>query len=265
MRIDLSARSLARAFALSISGCVAVSCSSQIAGLGDHSFASNDARAFSGEPTGSVPQGMVMPIRQPERRPVDESQARPQRPPAAPAARRPGTANAIESSRAANARPRVVLMRGLFGVFSTGLDSLAQELRGKGIDVEVTGHLSWSSAVADIVRERAAGRTGPLVLVGHSQGANNVIAVARALKAHNVQVDLLVTLAPFLPPPVPSNVVRAVNYYQFPGWGSPLTPDHGFDGRISNIDMAGDWTTFHITIDKSSKIHEEITREIAAL
>ena len=37
---------------------------------------------------------------------------------------------------------------------------------------------------------------GPLVLVGHSQGANNVIDMARLLERENIPVDLLVTLAP---------------------------------------------------------------------
>ena len=96
------------------------------------------------------------------------------------------------------AETRVILLRGWFGVFSTGLDSLADELKAKGIKAEVAGHLYWSTAVADIVRERAAGKIGPIVLIGHSQGANNVIDAARSLQAHNIPVDLLVTLAPLL-------------------------------------------------------------------
>src|SRR5256885_697097 len=78
------------------------------------------------------------------------------------------------------AEPRVLLLRGWFGVFSTGLDSLADELKPIGVTAEVAGHLYWSTAVTNIMRERAAGKTGPLVLVGHSQGANNVIDMARA-------------------------------------------------------------------------------------
>src|ERR1700734_1219466 len=42
---------------------------------------------------------------------------------------------------------RVILLRGWFGVFSTGLDSLADELKAKGIKAEVAGHLYWSTAV----------------------------------------------------------------------------------------------------------------------
>jgi hypothetical protein len=163
------------------------------------------------------------------------------------------------------AEPRVLLLRGWFGVFSTGLDGLAEELKARGINAEVASHLHWSAAVSDILRERSAGKTGPIILVGHSQGANNVIDLARSLESYNVPVDLLVTLAPFLQNPVPSNVMRAINYYQSPGWGAPLTPDHGFRGKLSNIDVGEDLSISHINIDKSARVHADILREIVAL
>jgi hypothetical protein len=163
------------------------------------------------------------------------------------------------------AEPRVLLLRGWFGVFSTGMDGLANELKAQGIKAQVAGHLYWSTAIKEIVKERAASKTSPLVLIGHSQGANNVIDIARALEAQKIPVDLLVTLAPFMQDPVPANVVRAINYYQSPGWGAPLTPDRGFHGKLSNIDVGNDWTIAHVSIDKSARIHAEIAREIAAL
>ena len=172
---------------------------------------------------------------------------------------------ALVWSSATKAETRVYLLRGWFGVFSTGLDSLADELKSKGINAEVAGHLYWSTAVSDILRERAAGKVRPIVLIGHSQGANNVIEIARALQEKKVAVDLLVTLAPFMQYPIPANVVRAINYYQAPGWGAPLSADTGFRGKLSNIDVAEDPSIFHITIDKSARIHADILREVTAL
>ena len=162
------------------------------------------------------------------------------------------------------AEPRVLLLRGWFGVFSTGMDSLASELKAKGIKAEVAGHVYWSTALKDIVKDRAAGNTGPLVLVGHSQGANNVIDMARSLEARKIPVDLLVTLAPFMQDPLPSNVVRAVNYYQSPGWGAPLTTDRGFHGKLSNVNLIDDPTILHVSIDKSTRVQADILREIDA-
>lgn len=169
------------------------------------------------------------------------------------------------SSNAVAGEPRVLMLRGWFGVFSTGLDTLADALKAKGVDAEVAGHLHWRTAVSEILKERAAGTTRPIVLVGHSQGANNVIDIARSLQAHKVPVDLVVTLAPFMQDPVPANVVRAVNYYQSPGWGAPITADPGFEGELVNVDVSSDWSITHISIDKSARVHADVSREVAAL
>jgi hypothetical protein len=60
-------------------------------------------------------------------------------------------------------------------------------------------------------------------------------------------------------------VARAINYYQSPGWGAPLTPDRGFRGKLSNIDVGEDLSISHINIDKSARVHADILREIVAL
>jgi hypothetical protein len=165
----------------------------------------------------------------------------------------------------ARAEARVILLRGWFGVFSTGLDAIADALNAKGIRAEVVGHLSWKTAADEILRERAGGKTDSIVLVGHSQGANNVIDMARMLEAQNVPVALLVTLAPYRQDPVPANVMRAINYYQSSGWGAPLAAGPGFRGKLSNVDVAEDTTVSHINIDKSARIQAEIAREIGAV
>jgi hypothetical protein len=168
-------------------------------------------------------------------------------------------------SSATKAETRVYLLRGWFGVFSTGLDTLAEELRSKGIKAETVGHLAWRSTVSDIVKYHASGKSGPLVLVGHSQGANNVIEMARLLEREKIPVDLLVTLAPLLQDPVPGNVVRAINYYHSPGWGAPVMADAGYRGKLSNINLGGDLGISHIAMDKSPKIQAEIERAILSV
>jgi hypothetical protein len=161
--------------------------------------------------------------------------------------------------------PKVILLRGWFGVFSTGLDGVASDLKAHGVDAEVAGHLNWQNEVTEILHERAAGQTRPLILIGHSQGANNVIDMARALESSHVPVDLLITLSPFMQNRVPANVVRAVNYYQAPGWGQALEAEPGFHGKLVNNNLAEDPTISHIGIDKSTKIQTDILREIAAV
>jgi len=172
---------------------------------------------------------------------------------------------ALSFGACVQAETQVYLLRGWFGVFSTGLDTMAEELRAKGIKAEAVGHLAWRSTASKVVREREAGKTVRLVLIGHSQGGNNAIDIARELEGRKIPVDLLITLAPWLQDPVPSNVVRALNYYQSGGWGSPLTAAPGFKGELSNIDLANDPNTFHANIDKNARIQAEIVRAIAAL
>ncbi len=172
---------------------------------------------------------------------------------------------ALACSPCAFAETRVYLLRGWFGVFSTGIDKMAEDLRAKGIKAEPIGHLEWKATAEKIASDRAAGASGPLVLVGHSQGGNNVIDIARELEKQSIPVDLIVTIAPFLQDPVPANVVHAINYYQSPGWGSPLTAGPGFKGEISNINVADDLGILHINIDKDARVQAAILGAIEAL
>jgi len=168
-------------------------------------------------------------------------------------------------SSATKAETQVYLLRGWFGVFSTGLDDLAAELRSRGIKAETVGHLAWRTTTSKIIGYHASAKSSPLVLVGHSQGANNVIDMARLLERENIPVDLLITLAPAMQDPIPGNVVRAINYYNSPGWGAPVTADAGYHGKLTNINLGGDIGINHMAIDKNPKIQAEIERAILAL
>ena len=163
------------------------------------------------------------------------------------------------------AETHAYLLRGWFGVFSTGMDELAGELKAQGIKANAIGHLSWKSTVSKIVEDRASCKLGALVLVGHSQGAINAIEIARALESHKIPVDLLVTLVPSMQNGVPANVLRALNFYQNPGWGAPLRADGDFRGKLSNIDLASDLTVTHITIDKNARVQAEIMSAALAI
>jgi hypothetical protein len=89
--------------------------------------------------------------------------------------------------------------------------------------------------------------------------------MARVLEAENVPVALLVTLAPYRQNPIPSNVMRAINYYQSTGWGAPITAGTGFRGKLSNIDVREDSTISHVNIDKSTRVQAEVVRQVEAV
>jgi hypothetical protein len=112
-------------------------------------------------------------------------------------------------------------MRGFLGIFSTGMDTLCRTLN--------THHLLLSAAVADEAAHsyrkkllnayEAGDLTGPLILVGHSYGADDQIRTARYLGRHKIEVTLLLLLDPVTPPAIPANVERCVDIYK----SHPLT------------------------------------------
>jgi pimeloyl-ACP methyl ester carboxylesterase len=180
---------------------------------------------------------------------------------------------ASNKPRAGNA----YLLRGFIGVFSTGVDDLTRQINRSGVRAHVYQDDQWSELARTIAREyRAAPDTEPLVLIGHSYGADDVIRIARELDRANVPVDLLVTLDPVTPPPVPKNVRQALNIYQSNGaWdalpflrGVPVRADAGFVGRLDNFDIKKDRRdllepgTDHFNIEKKGAVHEEVVGHV---
>jgi hypothetical protein len=172
----------------------------------------------------------------------------------------------------------VYLVRGWIGVFSTGIDTLSHKVNAEGVRGLVYQDGQWHS-LADAIAEKYkdAKDPEPLVLVGHSFGADDVVAIARELDRANVAVDLLVTIDPTTPPAVPKNVRHCYNMYK-PGAldvlpmlrGIPLQPDAGFNGKLENVNirddrpdlLQGDVT--HFNIEKKDTIHREAVKQILA-
>ncbi|MGH9369902.1 MAG: hypothetical protein ACRD15_00055, partial [Vicinamibacterales bacterium] len=128
--------------------------------------------------------------------------------------------------------------------------------------------------LARAIAEEYRGKNGiePLVLVGHSYGADDVVRIARKLDEADVSVDLLVTLDPVTPPAVPKNVKLAYNLYQSNGvmdampWlrGVRLEKGDGNTNTLMNVNIRTDRTdllepgTDHFNIEKKDKIHDEV-------
>jgi len=136
-------------------------------------------------------------------------------------------------------RGEVYMLRGFADVFSRGLDEMGADLRLRGVDAQVQGFIGWRGVARQIIADtRRNGRT-PVVLIGHSLGANAVIGIAEWLGDAGIVVDYMATFAATAPDPVPANVNRVVNYYfATNGWGEPLVPGRGFAGSLSNRDFS---------------------------
>ena len=164
-------------------------------------------------------------------------------------------------------RPRaghVYCMRGWLGIFSTGMDVMAVEIDKEVTSVSVADE-EWRRLKGFLINEKKAGKLNePLVLVGHSWGADDQIRVAEELKDAGITVDLLITLDPVTPPEIPSNVKQCVNIYKshpvtdgVPFWrGVPIDPA-STKVPLTNIDLREaklgfDESIDHINIEKRS-------------
>lgn len=186
-------------------------------------------------------------------------------------------ASAPTAPRAGN----VYLVRGWIGVFSTGIDTLRDKLAEQGVRAAVYQD-AQASSLASAIRERYAGATNaePLVLVGHSYGADDVINIARVLNRDHITVDLLVTLDPVTPRTVPPNVRKCINLYQSNGFwdnlpwlrGVPVQaekPELGLP-ELTNANVRVDRTDLlepgldHFNIEKKPKIQREVISQVLA-
>jgi thioesterase domain-containing protein len=157
----------------------------------------------------------------------------------------------------------VFLLRGFADVFSRGLDAMAATLNRQGIDAKVTNHNSWRAIALEIIGRQRRSGPRPVVLVGHSLGANAVIQIAELLKKEHITVQYMATFAATGPHPVPSNVRRVDNFYfATHGWGEPLTGAGDFSGRLSNHDFSDAEGVGHFNIDKQPAIQREVLARI---
>ena len=161
----------------------------------------------------------------------------------------------------------VYLIRGLLGeIFSRGLDQLAEDINNRGVRASVHGLLELNSLTDEIIRKyKDDPSTAPIMLIGHSSGGDAIISMAQKMKNANVPVGLAFG---FDPTPVaglvPDNVEVFINLFQKsnPIGGGEVKAISGFRGRLVNIDLREHNEIIHITLDKSSKLHELVTDEI---
>lgn len=160
-------------------------------------------------------------------------------------------------------RGRVLLLRGLGNIFSTGMDELAAKLAASGYAAEVHNHTAWRDLAARVTTESQAGRLPrPLAAVGHSLGANAALHLAGAVGAAGIATDLVVTFDPVWVRTVPPGPRRVVNLVQGTDLiAQRLSPEAGFDGKIENVALATPQLN-HFNIDNDAALHERV---IAAL
>lgn len=157
---------------------------------------------------------------------------------------------------ASSQRAHVYLLKGLADVFSSGMDALEMKLRRQGIVAHVRSHAVAESLADEVARAYRSGARGPVIIVGHSLGADATVDMARRLNEYKIPVALIVSLGPLSSPRVPPNVARVINYYQSnSAWRGQMVRGEGFRGSLQNIDLDRDADINHFNIDKADRLH----------
>jgi pimeloyl-ACP methyl ester carboxylesterase len=109
----------------------------------------------------------------------------------------------------------VFVLRGFMGIWSRGMDQIATRLRDDGVVTSIFGYDQWTDVADEIIAERARNNSPqPLVLIGHSYGADDALRIAEALERKQIAIDLVITVECVTPPAVPANVRVEVNIYK---------------------------------------------------
>ena len=111
----------------------------------------------------------------------------------------------------------VYAMRGgLGGVFSIGMnrleDKFEKEYRIHSYSTVWYKSYALSKFIASNYKSKET--NGPIILVGHSLGANDQIKVAESLNQAHIPVALLITVDAVSPKRVPPNVAQVLNIYK---------------------------------------------------
>jgi len=164
-------------------------------------------------------------------------------------------------SGSAQASGHIYLLRGLAGIFSTGLDTLDEKLLQRGYASTVHSHDSYEALAAEATRFQKNGK-GPIIIIGHSLGADAAIFMAEKMKSAGARVALVVTFGPTMNLVAPSNVSQVINYYT----GNTLvTKGPGFKGAISNINLNAASDINHLNIEKSNRLQANVISKIQAI
>lgn len=173
----------------------------------------------------------------------------------------------------------VYLLRGWIGIFSTGIDSLGEKINKKGVHAEVFQEAQWSSLANAIIKKyENQPNHEPIVIIGHSYGADDAILVARKLAEKNIKVELVVTLDPVTPRKAPGNIQLAYNLYQSGALdglpflrGIPLTADQPGPTVLKNQNIRKDRKDLldsnldHFNIEKKDKIHSDVITQVMSV
>ncbi|WGD29343.1 hypothetical protein AncyloWKF20_16420 [Ancylobacter sp. WKF20] len=163
----------------------------------------------------------------------------------------PAAANAQSQNRNAP-QVRVYLMRGLANIFSFGMDDLTAKLNARGIKASVHSYVDWQTLANVAIEDARAGkrRPTPVIIIGHSLGADAAVDMGNKVSAAGIPVPLVVTFDPVSMKTASAKIGKVVNYYQSGGAGKAVSGP-----RVDNVDLTGAGQLTHFNIEKAAELH----------
>ena len=167
------------------------------------------------------------------------------------------------SPSVAEPRAHVYLLRGLLNVFSLGMDTLADELNKRGVYATVDNHTAWQSLADQAAAQYKAGTEGPIIIIGHSLGADAVMEMSAYLGAKGVPVALAVPFDGTQSFAASGNIQRVLNLTQRSY--AYMRKGPSFKGTLVNFDVSSDPSIDHLNIDKSPRLHAKVIGEVLSV
>lgn len=161
-----------------------------------------------------------------------------------------------------NTDAQIFLLRGLANVFSRGMDEMGAKLRKQGFSPTVINHRGWQVAADTIAQNYRNGRTAPIIIIGHSLGANNAFRIARRLDGMGIPVAYLATFDPTQALTVPGNVRYFVNFYQNNGLGRRASFAPSRHKEKVNLNLTTSPGLHHRNIDQSRRLQDIVIARI---
>lgn len=163
-----------------------------------------------------------------------------------------------ESARA----EEVYFFRGGFDIFSTGMNEMAATLRARKVNAVSCSFLNWQSVANDLIR-RSSRKTvsHPIIVIGHSWGADAAVDFANLLGRNGISTDLVLGMDPTGTRTFTKGAKRVINYRC--GQTGQYRKGPGFRGSLKQVEVAG-FGANHFNIEQVSEVQALALGEILA-
>jgi hypothetical protein len=158
----------------------------------------------------------------------------------------------------------VYLIRGLADVFSLGMNTLGEKLRANGVKATVVSQ-SYDRRTTEQIEaayKRDKTKAVPIIIMGHSLGANKALVIASRLGKKGIPVRLVVLFDATHKIPVSTNVQEVLNLHKPSAFGVKVSGAEGYAGTIDNHDVSDIKGIGHVSIDKSKVLHAEVVEKV---